>query len=394
MNYLFDWHIDRYNTASLKWDDAEALFGARDILPMWVADMDFMSPAPVLEAIRQRADHGILGYTSRPDSYFDAVIHWMDNRYGWPVRKEWIYYSPGVVPALNFIVQAFTEPNDKVVIQPPVYYPFTNAVINNGRKLLHNQLRDNNGHYEMDFDDLRRLLAPGDVKLLILCNPHNPVGRVWTRAELTELGDICLEHNVMVVSDEIHADIMFKGYAHTPFAAISEKFAMNSIVCTAPSKTFNLAGLQTSNIIIPNPALGEIFAAHLKKMHLLRPNVFGILATESAYNKGTEWLEQLLDYLQQNLDFLTEYFAKNIKKIKVIKPQGTYLIWLDCREMGLDAKGLEQFMLKQARVAMDDGYIFGPGGEGFTRINIACPRSILEEGIKRIHEAVHNRFGD
>jgi cysteine-S-conjugate beta-lyase len=389
MDNSFDHPINRYHTASIKWDGVEAFFGEKDVLPMWVADMDFMSPKPVLDAIRQRADHGILGYTKQPDSYFDAVIRWMESRHGWRIRKEWIYFSPGVVPSLNFIVQAFTNPEDKVMIQPPVYYPFKDAIINNGRTVIHNPLCFENDRYGMDFDDLRRKLDNEAVKLLILCNPHNPVGRVWTREELAELGNICADHKVIVVSDDIHADIVFEGHSYTPLAAISENLAANTIVCTAASKTFNIAGLQTSNLIIPNPALGDIYGAYMNKLHLLRPNLFGMLATESAYMHGDEWLAQVLDYLQKNLDFMTDYIGANIKGIKVLRPEGTYLVWLDCRALGLNPPQLDELMLKKAKVALDGGTMFAPGGEGFTRMNIACPRSTLEEGLRRIRDAVN-----
>jgi len=387
MKSQFDQKINRYNTSSMKWDEVDKMFGVKDVLPMWVADMDFMAPPPVLEAIKQRIDHGILGYSTRSESYFEAVCGWMLQRFNWSIRKEWIHFAPGVVPAIDFIIQAFSAPGDKVVIQPPVYYPFKNAIINNDRQVVYNPLKFENDKYTMDFDDLRSKLDSG-VKLLILCHPHNPVGRVWTQEELTELGKICIEHNVLIISDEIHADLMFKGHIHIPFASISEEFAQNTIVCTAPSKTFNLAGLQTANIIIPNPKIGEIYLAHMKKNHLMRPNVFGALATESAYRYGSNWLEELLDYLQDNLDFLMDYFATRIKRIKVIKPEGTYLIWLDCRDLGMNPEELNQFLLTQAKVALDGGVWFGPGGEGFARINIACPRAVLENGLRRIEKAV------
>ncbi len=392
METQFDCVIDRYKTASLKWDNVRSTFGVDDVLPMWVADMDFMAPAPVLEAIRQRIDHGILGYTERPDSYFAAVSEWMLKRFNWSVRKEWICFAPGVVPAISFIIQAFSSPGDKVVVQPPVYYPFMNTTQNNGRQVVYNPLKMENGRYTMDFDDLKRKLDP-NVKLLLLCHPHNPGGAVWTREELTKLGQICLEHKVLVVSDEIHADLIFRGHTHIPFASISEDFAQNTLVCTAPSKTFNLAGLQTANVIVPNPKLGEVFAAQMKKVHLIRPNVFGTLATESAYKYGSAWLEELLDYLQGNMEFLVDYCETRIKQIKVMKPEGTYLVWLDCRGLGMNDEQLNQFLLTQAKVALDGGNWFGPGGEGFTRINIACPRATLEDGLKRIEQAINTYCG-
>ncbi|WP_411503282.1 MalY/PatB family protein [Brevibacillus centrosporus] len=387
MRYDFDKVINRLNTASVKWDEVDRIFGDKDLLPLWVADMDFQVPAPVTDALRARVEHGIFGYTERPESYYEAVIGWMERRHQWSVQKEWICHCPGVVPALSYLVQVFTQPGDKVIIQPPVYHPFTSVVADNGREVVHNPLKYEQGRYFMDFEDLRQKMDPS-VKLLILCNPHNPGGRVWTKEELTELGNICLENNVMVISDEIHGDLILKGHKHIPFAAISEEFAQNSIICTAPSKTFNMAGMQTSNIIIPNQEYREAFQKMMSTLVLRMTNTFGVVATEAAYRHGDEWLDQLLVYLQGNLDFLTEYIETHIKGIKVIQPEGTYLVWLDCRELGMDTKGLQEFMGKQAKVAVNQGHVFGPGGEQFIRLNMACPRSLIEEGLERIAKAV------
>lgn len=389
MRYNFDRLVDRNKTSSLKWDDTERLFGAKGLLPMWVADMDFLSPAPVIEALCQRAEHGIYGYTIRSDSYHESIINWIGKRHGWQIEKEWLTHSPGIVSALSFIVQTYTKPGDKVVIQPPIYYPFLNVVKNNGRELVFNPLILNNGRYEMDFDDLRGKLAGGDVKIMLLCSPHNPVGRVWSREELTELGQICLEHNVLVISDEIHFDIVMPNQSHTNFAEISKAFADNSITCTAPSKTFNLAGLQASTVIIPNPLLREQYMETINRHSLKSTNTFGVTALESAYRNGEEWLDQLLVYLSGNLDYLLESFADSIPLIKPIKPEGTYMVWLDCRELGMDDQQLEHFFVHDANVALRQGYMFGPGGTGFMRINIACPRDVLHEGIKRIEQAVN-----
>lgn len=389
MQYNFDKVIDRFHTASVKWDEQEKLFGQKDLLPLWVADMDFQLPAPVLEAMRARVDHGIFGYTERPESYYEAVIGWMQRRHGWQIQKEWICYCPGVVPALSYLVQSFTKPGEKVMIQPPVYPPFSGVVTANGREVVENPLKYEDGRLTMDFDDMRSKMDP-DVKLFILCNPHNPGGRVWTREELTELGNICMENNVMVISDEIHGDLVLKGHTHIPFASISDEFAQHSIVCTAPSKTFNMAGLQTSNIIIANEEWRNAFQHTLNILSLRLTNTFGVVATESAYRYGDEWLDQLLEYLQGNLAFLTSFIESRIPKIKVVQPEATYLVWLDCRELGLDEKSLQRFLLTQAKVAVNQGYTFGQGGEQFIRLNIACPRSILEEGLKRIEQAVNS----
>lgn len=390
MKYNFDEIIDRTNYHSVKWDELKTNFGdiPEDVLPMWIADMEFRSPQPVIEAIKKANEHGIYGYTSRPLSYYQAIIDWMEKRHNWKIKKDWIAYSPGVVPALSLIIRAFCQPGDKVIVQPPVYYPFFRVIENNGCHIVNNSLKLSNKKYFMDYDDLERKVDDSRVRLLILCSPHNPVGRVWQKEELIILGEICLEHNIIVVSDEIHADILFKGYRHLPFASISPAFAHNSITCTAPSKTFNLAGLQTSTIIIPNKKYYKIYENILDSLALDENNFFGLVALEAAYRYGEEWLEQLLSYLNENLEFLMKYLKERIPKIKVIKPEGTYLVWLDCRQLGFNGKDLNNFMIKKARVALDDGYWFGTGGEGFMRINIACPRSFLEEGLKRIERAV------
>ncbi|THE14166.1 pyridoxal phosphate-dependent aminotransferase [Bacillus timonensis] len=387
MKYNFDESINRLQTNSVKWDEVENLFGDKEILPMWVADMDFKSPQPVIDALKERADHGIYGYTTRPDSYYEATVGWMQRRHNWTIEKDWIIFTPGVVPALGIIVQNFTNPGDKIIIQQPVYYPFMSVIEKNGREIVNNPLRLENGRYYMDFEDLEKKIDPS-VKMIILSNPHNPVGRVWAKDELTRLGEICLKHNILVVSDEIHFDLVYEGNVHTPFASISEEFAGHSITCTAPSKTFNLAGLQTSNMIIPNQDLRERFTKALEDRFIGMTNTFGVTALIAAYEKGEEWLDQLLVYLKGNLDFLNEYIKSNIPEVKVIEPDATYLVWLDCRELGMDAKKLEEVIQKQGKVAFDEGYIFGKEGEGFTRINIACPRALLEEGLKRFSQVL------
>jgi len=392
MKYNFDEIIDRAKYHSAKWDELETTFGviSKDVLPMWIADMEFRSPQPVIEAIKKANEHGIYGYTSRPLSYYQAIIDWMEKRHNWKIKKDWIAYSPGVVPALSLIIKAFCQPGDKVIVQPPVYYPFFRVIENNGCHIVNNPLKFNNKKYFIDWEDLERKVDDPRVKILIFCSPHNPVGRVWQKEELIILGEICLKHNIIVVSDEIHADILFKGYRHIPFASISTAFAHNSVTCTAPSKTFNLAGLQTSSIIIPNKKYYKIYENILDGLALDENNVFGLVALEAAYRDGEEWLEQLLSYLNENLKFLMKYFKERIPKIKVIKPEGTYLVWLDCRQLGFNAKDLNNFMIKKARVALDNGYWFGAEGKGFMRINIACPRSFLEECLKRIERAVNN----
>lgn len=386
MKYNFDLVVNRANADSAKWGKLEELYGQADLVSMWVADMDFQSPEPVLKALKNRADHGIYGYTMVSESYRKAVCNWMEKRHHWQIEEDWICHSPGIVPALSFIVRTFTEPNDKIIIQPPVYAHFHEIVETSGRCVVQNPLVFDGERYTIDFDDLREKAKKG-AKMLILCSPHNPVGRVWTKEELTTLGEICLENGILVVSDEIHSDLVYRAYVHTPFASISEDFRENSIMCTSPSKTFNLAGLQTSNVIISNPKMREQFVQTMQRFGLSLGNAFGQVATEVAYNEGSEWLEQLLDYVALNLDFMTEYIAANIPRIHVIQPEGTYLAWLNCRDLGMAPLELAEFMCKSG-VALDHGTKFGYGGDGFERINIACPRSILEHGLNLIDQGV------
>jgi cystathionine beta-lyase len=403
MRYDFDREISRRGTSAVKWEfiqegpdllqweHTDEFFGPDRILPMWVADMDFRSPEPVVTALVARAEHGIYGYTEKSDGYYQSVVGWMKRRHGWRVAPEWICTTPGVVPALNMLVRTFLSPGEKVLIQRPVYYPFFSAIENNGGEIVSNSLVLDNGRYGMDFDDLEVKAQDPQVKMAILCSPHNPVGRVWTREELSRFGDICLRNNVLVVSDEIHGDLIYKGYAFTTFASISKDIAQSAVICTAPSKTFNMAGLQTSNIIIPNADLRAQFEKTLQSNGLFGISVLGIVATEAAYNHGEEWLEQVLDYIEVNLRYLDEYVRDNIPQISVIPPEGTYLVWLDCRRLGLGKWDLKHLMLKEARVYLDEGFIFGPEGEGFERINIACPRSILGEALERICNAIQRR---
>lgn len=390
LKYDFDTVIERSGNYSSKWDELKKMFGRDDLLPMWVADMDFMSPQPVVDVLVERAKQGIYGYTSRPESYFESVARWMKKRHNWDVKTEWMIYTPGVVPALSFIINAFTYPGDKVLVQQPVYYPFFRVIEDNGRRIVNNPLIYKDGRYTMDFDDLEEKVKDRRIKLMFLCSPHNPVGRVWTKDELIRLGRICIDNNILVVSDEIHHDILYPGVKHTPFASISEEFALSSITCTAPSKTFNLAGLQTSTIIIPNATYYDIYRNFIKRLQLLRNNAFGLVALEAAYTHGEEWLDQLLEYLDGNLRAFTEGIERDVPQIKVVKPEGTYLVWLDCRELGFDAHQLNDFIINKAKLAFESGYWFGHGGEGFQRVNIACPRTYVNEAVKRLKSAVES----
>jgi cystathionine beta-lyase len=350
--------------------------------------MDFRVPEEVTQALVGRAKHGIFGYSAPTQSFHQSVIDWMWKRHGWKIDAEWICHSPGVVPALNMMVQTFTEPGEGVLIQPPVYHPFPMSIENNGRTVVMNSLVEDEQGYRMDFEDLEEKIQNHQVKMTILCHPHNPVGRVWTPEELQRYGEICLANDVLVVSDEIHGDLIYSGVNFSPFAMLGREFEAGSITCTAPSKTFNLAGLHTSNIIIPDENKRLRFSATLRNNGLMGAGIFGLVALEAAYNHGETWLEQVMGYVEGNFKFLEAYCRENLPQIRVIKPEGTYLVWLDCRALGLGARDLEQLILKEARVYLDDGFIFGKEGAGFERINIACPRSLLQEALDRIHRSV------
>jgi cysteine-S-conjugate beta-lyase len=401
MKYDFDQEINRKDTQSAKWGviqdpdnpsrwiTTDDYFGDNRMLPLWVADMDFPAPQPVVDAMVRRAQHGIFGYTIRTNSYDAAVVNWMKRRHGWDVAPDWILTTPGVVPAVNLLIRTFTRPGEKVLVQQPVYYPFFTAIENNAAQIVSSSLLLEDGRYRMDFADFEKKAADPATTLFILCSPHNPVGRVWTREELTRLGEICLRHNVLVIADEIHADLIYKGVTFTPFAGISAALAQNAVVCTAPSKTFNLAGLHTSNIIIPNPSLRRRFQKTLNSCGMGKwANPFGVVACETAYREGEEWLEQVLVYIEANLDFLQHYLDAHVPGVRLIRPEGTYLVWLDCRGLGLDNQALKRLMMEKARLFPDEGFIFGPEGDGFERINIACPRAILQEALERIRRAV------
>lgn len=386
MKYDFDEVINRKETDSIKWDSAilEMMFGAPDLLPFWVADMDFKVAQPIIDAIIKRAEHGIYGYSKKTDSYYDAIINWTRRHFNWEIKKEWIEFTPGIVPAINYLIQTFCMPGDKVLIQQPVYYPFKKAIENNGCHVVDNTLIFNSEYYEIDFIDLEEKVKDPKVKMLILCSPHNPVSRVWTKEELTKIGQLCLDNDVLIISDEIHNDIVYSGNRHIMFASLCEEFAMNSITCTAPSKTFNLAGLQTSNIIIPNPELRKRFKRILERNSIGMISPLSLIAAEVAYNHGEEWLEQLLEYLEGNIEFVDEYLKEHLPKAKFIKPQATYLGWIDLREYEEDGSKLEKLIIEKGKVALDGGTWFGEGGNGFMRLNFACPRSLLEEGLKRM----------
>jgi cystathionine beta-lyase len=395
MKYDFNRECERRNTNSIKWDCIQSIFGSEDVIPLWVADMDFPVAQPIVEALKDRAKHSCYGYTQAGPNVIASVVERMRRKYNWEIKPEWIIFTPGVVPALHVAVRALTHPGDEVILQDPVYYPFFPAITSSGCQIVSNSLKLINGRYEMDFEDLEKKFmpkigmhpTPGRVKAILTCNPQNPVGRLWDKEELVHLGEIVIRQGAVVISDEIHCEILFKGNRHTPFASISEEFEQNSIVCMSPSKTFSLAGLGVSSIIIPNKKIRDGFN-HIRAGILPEPNLFGFVALEAAYRYGDEWLAEVLDYLQGNLDYLLEYFTRKIPLIRVIRPQGTYLVWLDCRELGMDDLTLRKFMREKAKVGLDDGFLFGVSGSGFQRMNIACPRSILEKALKQIEDAV------
>ncbi|MGF7047039.1 cystathionine beta-lyase [Paenibacillus sp. DS2015] len=386
----FNRKINRQNTASEKWDGLEKVFGVADVLPMWVADMDFAAPLAVRQALQQIVEHGVFGYTMQTESYYQAIVYWMKKRHQWDINKDWIVFSPGVVPALSIIVQAFTEPNDKVIIQTPVYPPFYSVVESHGRQLVQNPLRLEDGKYVMDYDGLEKLIDKDvkDVKLLILCSPHNPNGRVWSQVELSRLAAICARHQILVVSDEIHADLLFEKGSHTPYALLSKETEQHSIVCTSPSKTFNIAGLNTSNIIIPNPELRNIFEQAMQKYALGSITPFGLAAAQAAYQEGEEWLDECLSYIQDNMSYVIDYIETHIPELKVTMPEATYLLWIDFRELGISSEELATLMLNKAKIAFNNGTFFGEQGEGFMRMNVACPREIIEEVMIKLETTI------
>lgn len=386
--YNFDEVVERKGTDSVKWDQTKTKGYPEDIIPMWVADMDFKTLPDINEAIKERAEHGIFGYTFVGDTYLDAVCGWMKKRHQFDVEKDWIITTPGVVTALKIAVLAYTQKDDAIIINKPVYYPFDFSIKNNGRKIIENPMIYQNGEYTVDYEDFEKKIIDNDVKMFILCNPYNPIGKVWTKDELKKIGDICKKHNVLVVADEIHQDFIYKGYQHIPFYNVDESYKDFSIICTAPSKTFNLAGLQTSNIIIANEELREKFIATKENSGVTNPNIFGLIACLTAYNKGAQWVDELVDYLEANIDFMVDYFEKHMPMCKVIRPQGLYLVWVDFTALGLDHEALEKFMLETAKLWLDEGYIFGTGGAGFERFNVACPRSILETALKQLSIAI------
>jgi len=381
MKYDFDKVIDRSNSYSIKYEPSWR-GKPSDVLPLWVADMDFAAPPCVQEALEQRAKHGIYGYSEPDATYFDIVQKWFKERFNWNPEREWLTITPGVVNALYIAIRALTKPGEGVVIQQPVYYPFESSIKKTGRQLLVNELFLSDERYVIDFQDFEEKIK--QAKMFILCNPHNPVGRVWEREELTRMGEICLRYGVIVIADEIHQDFIFSGHQHIVFASLNKDFDNNTITCTSPSKTFNLAGLLHANIFISNKTLQEKFKAEYAQMGIGQPGIMGLIACKAAYESGAEWLDELMEYLAQNMLLLKTYLSNNIPKIKFIEPEGTYLAWLDCRELGLSAQKLDEAITHKGKLWLNAGYTFGKGGNGFERINAACPRSVLNKALEKL----------
>lgn len=400
MSFIFDHEFDRSGTHSMKWyftfdggvatptDRCDPKHGDDRVLPMFVADMDFRTPHEVIEALVNRAAHGVFGYSMPDDCYFEAVQNWFARRHNWEIQKEWIEVTPGVVPTLNMLVQQFTEPGDKVLIQRPVYHPFTHAIERNGRIAVSNSLVQKNGAYEMDFNDLAEKTADPAVRLALLCSPHNPTGRVWRKDELARFGQICMQNDVLVVSDEIHCDLIIGDIPFQPYATAHPSFAQNSIVCTAPSKSFNVAGLKTSNIIVPNPDLRKGLQEAIARNGLYGKNAFGLVAAEAAYRHGEGWLDAVNAYINSNFEYMVAFMHANLPQLRVTPLEGTYLAWVDFSALGLDQTALNRLILEDARLALNDGALFGPEGEGFMRFNLACHRPILVEAMARLKTAV------
>lgn len=387
MTYDFDRQITRRGTDSYKWDSA----GSAEVLPMWVADMDFPTAPAIVEALRRRVEHGIFGYTRVPDSYYDAVTGWFARRHGWRFDREWIIYTSGVVPALSAVIKALTAPGDKVLVQTPVYNCFFSSIRNNGCETVSSPLVFTGTTYTVDYEDLERRAADPRVKVMLLCNPHNPAGRVWRREELVRIGEICLRHGVTVIADEIHGELVLPGHRYTPFASISEDFLRHSVTCTSPSKAFNIAGLQIANIICADAGLRASIDRAINVNEVCDVNPFGVIATQAAYNEGEAWLDRLLEYLQANYLYMREFCREHLPDFPLTVLEGTYLVWMDCRKLGLSSEELEQRLIAEAGLWLNAGTMYGAEGEGFMRWNIACPRATLAEGLKRL-ELFHSTF--
>lgn len=388
MQYNFDEVIDRSSTDSVKLEKMKAIFGRDDLIPLWVADMDFRSPPAITDALRKRVEHGIFGYTLPSDAYTASIVSWLSRRHDWRVAEEDINFIPGVVKGFAFAIDEFTSKGDKIIIQPPVYHPFRLVTQALEREVVNNPLILDDGRYMMDFDGLRKIVSEKSCKMLILCNPHNPGGRVWTPDELYELSELCYSNNILVVSDEIHSDMALPGYRHTPFATVSDMAADNSITLMAPSKTFNIAGIVSSFAVITNKTIRQRYLAYLQPRELHQGTLFAYTATRVAYDECEDWLDQMIRYVQGNVNFVISYLSEFIPQIKVIKPEASFLVWLDCRSLQLPQHELVKLFVDKAHLALNDGSIFGPGGEGFMRLNVGTSRKVLERALNNLKNAL------
>ena len=386
--YDFDQVIDRKNSHSVKYDALKEVFGRDDLIPLWVADMDFLSPPEITEGLKKRVEHGVFGYVEPDEGYFTSIINWLEKRHNWSITKDAISFVPGVVKGFAFAIDEFTNLNDKVIIQPPVYPPFTSITEGLGRKIVKNPLILQDGQYKMDFDNLREIAKTG-CKMLILCNPQNPSGRVWTKEELSELAEICFDNQILVVSDEIHSDLALPNYKHIPFATVSDKAAQNNITLMAPSKTFNIAGVVSSFAVIENEKIRERYFNYLNNRQLGEGTIFGYLAAQYAYEYGEEWLNQATEYIHQNIEFVDNYLKQNIPQIKAVIPEASFLVWLDCRELNLSQPELECFFIEKAKLALNSGSLFGDEGKGYMRLNVGCPQSTLQKALDNLKKAVN-----
>jgi Bifunctional PLP-dependent enzyme with beta-cystathionase and maltose regulon repressor activities len=389
--YNFDKIIERKGTNSIKYDREN--IEDSQLIPMWVADMDFETLPEVKDALIKRAEHGVFGYAAVTDEYYQSVMNWLKDRHDFLVEKDWIITTPGVVTALKLAVRAYTQENDNILILKPVYYPFDASIELNNRNVIECPMVFKNNRYSCDFDLFEKCIIDNDVKLFILCNPHNPIGKVWSQDDLYKMGMICKKHNVIIVSDEIHMDFVYEGYKHYPMYNIDESFKDFTIICTAPSKTFNLAALQTSNIIIASEKLRQMFIDEKSKSGVNDPNIFGMEACKAAYTYGSKWVDELIDYLAGNIQYMKDFFEQYLPDIKVIEPEGLYLVWVDFRSLNMNHEELEEFMLKKAHLWLDEGYIFGTGGSGFERFNVATPRSVLQKALEQLRDAVYGIKG-
>ena len=380
MKYNFDEIIPRRGTNSYKWDTPEE----ENVLPMWVADMDFRTAPAIMETLRRRVEHGIFGYTKVPQNYYDTIVKWFINRHQWEIDSQWIIYTSGVVPAISAIIKAMTIPGDKIIVQTPVYNCFYSSIRNNGCKMIANNLIYQEGRYTIDFDDLEHKAADPETKLLLLCNPHNPVGRVWTSEELQRIGDICLQNGVFIIADEIHCELTYEGHNYTPFASLSEEFRLRSATCISPSKAFNLAGLQIANIVAADSNIRSRIDRAINDNEVCDVNPFGVIATIAAYEKSEEWLDALRKYLWENYTYVRYFFKRHLPQYSVLPLEGTYLVWIDCRAAGIGSDNITSCLQNKQKLMVNSGTLYGPGGEGFIRLNIACPRKLLIDGLVRL----------